>query len=352
MNIPSVPVVSVIIPVYNVENYLVSCIQSIRKQTFGDLEIILVDDGSTDSSGRLCDVLSKEDDRIRVVHKKNTGLGMARNTGLDHARGEWVMFVDSDDFIAVNAIEHCLDIADRERVDQVRFLFEHFKDGDNVSPENYVHPGSFCMIGDRLWEKMEPMMAGMAPLYKSPKLKAPSEGSACTALYRRRVIEQYGLRFHSEREFISEDYLFNIEYGVVCGPIAYTGNRFYFYRENPDSLTRLFRSDRVERSVKYCDYLEKRLRELGYGYASHFAMGSMMGYLRDHTRHIFASPMSGKEKRKMYEMAVRHPYVDRMAREYRFTGGTLLPRIAFFVRNSYFMSKMLYSLNDFRKRWS
>ena len=93
------PLISVIVPIYNVEKYLARCVDSIVNQTYKNLEIILVDDGSPDSCPDICDVWKEKDDRIKVIHKKNGGLSDARNAGLDIAQGEYVAFVDSDDFI-------------------------------------------------------------------------------------------------------------------------------------------------------------------------------------------------------------------------------------------------------------
>ena len=97
--------ISVIVPVYNVEQYLERCINSIINQTYKNLEIILVDDGSTDSSGSICDTLYTSDNRILVIHQDNGGLSCARNTGIDHNRGKYVTFVDSDDWIDIRMIE-------------------------------------------------------------------------------------------------------------------------------------------------------------------------------------------------------------------------------------------------------
>ena len=94
--------ISVIVPVYNVKDYLDECVSSLIAQTYKQLEIILVDDGSKDGSGELCDKYANDDDRIKVIHKSNGGLSSARNAGLDVARGEFVGFVDSDDFLAVD----------------------------------------------------------------------------------------------------------------------------------------------------------------------------------------------------------------------------------------------------------
>lgn len=98
------PLVSVIVPIYNVEAYLLRCVNSIKEQTYNNLEIILVDDGSPDNCGRICDELAKTDGRILVIHKENGGLSDARNRGLDAATGEYIVFVDSDDYIAPSFI--------------------------------------------------------------------------------------------------------------------------------------------------------------------------------------------------------------------------------------------------------
>ena len=100
------PEISVIIPVYKAENYLCHCIDSILGQSFVDFELILVDDGSPDGSGAICDEYAKKDDRIRVIHQKNRGVSSARNAGLDAARGNWVTFIDSDDYVKKEFLEH------------------------------------------------------------------------------------------------------------------------------------------------------------------------------------------------------------------------------------------------------
>lgn len=113
------PLVSVIIPVYNVEKYLHRCVDSVSLQTYTNLEIILVDDGSTDHCPEMCDDLAKKDSRIVVVHKSNGGLSTARNSGLDCAKGEYICFVDSDDWIANDTVEYLLSLFQRYSVDMV-----------------------------------------------------------------------------------------------------------------------------------------------------------------------------------------------------------------------------------------
>ena len=99
MSIVKIPCISVIVPVYNVENYLPRCVDSILSQSFTDFELILVDDGSPDNSGKICDEYAEKDNRVRVFHKPNGGVSSARNLGLDNALGEFVTFIDSDDYV-------------------------------------------------------------------------------------------------------------------------------------------------------------------------------------------------------------------------------------------------------------
>ena len=117
------PKASVIVPVYNVETYLEKCVQSILRQTERDFELLLVDDGSTDSSGQLCEELAKKDSRIRVIHQENQGLGGARNTGIREAKGDWLLLVDSDDWIEPEILEKSLEAGLREEADMVVFPF-------------------------------------------------------------------------------------------------------------------------------------------------------------------------------------------------------------------------------------
>lgn len=122
------PLVSVIVPVFNVENYLDRCINSICNQTYHNLEILLIDDGSTDNSSSICDIWSEHDSRIKTLHFKNGGVSVARNRGIDLSNGEWILFVDSDDWISPHLIRSCIDSSRDVNADMVFFDFIRIED--------------------------------------------------------------------------------------------------------------------------------------------------------------------------------------------------------------------------------
>ncbi len=136
--------ISVIIPVYNVEEYLRECVDSVLKQTYENFEIILVNDGSTDSSGEICDEYVDKDERITVIHQKNGGLSVARNAGLSEANGDYVYFLDSDDYIAENALELLIKIAEKDNSDIVFFDAVSFADtNDFTVKQNYIRKNRY-----------------------------------------------------------------------------------------------------------------------------------------------------------------------------------------------------------------
>ena len=137
------PFISVVIPVYNVEKYLKECVDSVLKQTYEDYEIILVDDGSTDSSGHICDEYLDSDARIQVIHQENGGLSVARNTGMKAAKGEYIYFLDSDDYIEANTLEHLNRCIEEEQPDFIFFdgyvFFDGCEEDDSISRYDRQH---------------------------------------------------------------------------------------------------------------------------------------------------------------------------------------------------------------------
>lgn len=146
------PLVSVIVPVYNVEPYLHRCIDSLVHQTLKDIEIILIDDGSTDGCGKICDAYAAADARISVVHQENAGLSEARNAGIDRARADYLMFVDSDDWVETEFCEIPYTLAKEQHADLVMFQFRYIRHGKNTRHYPRISDGvkstkeSLCLV--------------------------------------------------------------------------------------------------------------------------------------------------------------------------------------------------------------
>lgn len=212
--------ISFIIPVYNVEKYLNECVDSILSQDFKDYEIILVDDGSTDNSSVICDKYAEKYENIRVKHKPNGGLSDARNAGIEIARGEYILFVDSDDYIgkgSVSAIADCL-AEQKHTVDVVFFdAIKFFPDGTQT-PIGDNYNGS--NINGK--SKSE-VLKHIASLPKYP-------GSACTKLIRRSIIIDNNMFF--EKGIYSEDIDWTIWLLTTAETFAYCDVDYYYYRQN------------------------------------------------------------------------------------------------------------------------
>ncbi len=251
--------VSIIVPVYNVEKYLNRCIESLVKQTYSEIEIILIDDGSTDTSGKLCDEWCQKDSRIKVVHKENAGLGMARNSGIEVAGGSFITFIDSDDYVAPYTIEKSLIAAIGKKADMV--CYGMTKVSSNGVAEKRKPPMEIDFSGASITEQFLP------DLVAEDKVTGYSLGlsmNGTTFLVRKSRIDQINWRFMSEREIISEDYYSLLYLYKNIRKVVVLPEIFYFYCENQQSLTRVYRKDRFEMNkVFYIKSLEA-IEKLGY----------------------------------------------------------------------------------------
>lgn len=135
---------SVVVPVYNVEEYLKRCVDSIINQNYPNIEIILVDDGSKDSSGKICDILAAKDKRIKVIHQSNGGLSAARNTGIDNATGDYIDFLDSDDELLPNVFNDLIPLLEQNNLDIMIYASQKIKKRENKKRKTY---GSICYLG-------------------------------------------------------------------------------------------------------------------------------------------------------------------------------------------------------------
>ena len=158
------PLVSIVIPVYNVEKYLDRCVRSVVRQTYDNLEILLIDDGSPDNCPQMCDAWAQIDTRIRVIHKQNAGLGMARNTGIENATGKYICFFDSDDYIIGDIIEEAVLLAENEKADMVLFGMCAADNDGKILRETMPTPAKMLYIGREIRTHLLPAVLGDDPV--------------------------------------------------------------------------------------------------------------------------------------------------------------------------------------------
>lgn len=277
---------SVIIPVYNVEKYIDECVSSVLNQTLRDIEIILVDDESPDKCPILCDEYSKMDSRVKVIHKKNSGLGFARNSGIEVATGEYVTFLDSDDFVDLDAYESLVNIAESNNLDVLYYKFKRFSDVNEV--DETVKSDSIVLYEE---EAVKNLMLDIIAAPLSSKADRNIQCSSCTAIYRLNVINDHNVRFHSERELISEDLIFNLDFLSYANRAAYNMTRYYHYRINGVSLTQTVRTDRIEKNLVLYEYINAHIPfwNLDSDKGKERNQRLFIGYSRTSVKHLLRS---------------------------------------------------------------
>lgn len=253
------PAISIIVPVYNTAAYLRQCVESVLAQSYTDWELILVDDGSTDESPALCDDLSRQDGRIRVLHQQNRGLPGARNAGLEEAAGRYVLFLDSDDFYRLNAgLESLVQIAESGSYDVVCFGYSRYYDDTNTFSKPLV--------------TFEGLFGGPAPVLLPEMVKKNAwQSSACIKLIRHEALGD--LRF--PEGITGEDIEWSAALALRVHSIGFFDTSLYAYRAREGSISRAVGPHRlvdlvgtVERLAATQDVPEA-LRTAFFGYAAY-----------------------------------------------------------------------------------
>lgn len=231
----TVPTISVIVPVYKAESYLHRCVDSILAQTFSDFEVLLIDDGSPDKSGEICDEYALKDSRVRVFHKENGGVSSARNLGLDNAVGDFVMFVDSDDWIVSDCLELCIKEIFENELDALQFGFVQVW---NDSKSYRIKNGTYILSGKQYLQTRNFNVAVWAGVYK------------------RNIIEEYNLRFPSQLK-LAEDQIFTLSFFRYVQRIKYLEKSLYYYLQREDSAVHNSKSKDMLLSCKKLIELSK-----------------------------------------------------------------------------------------------
>lgn len=216
------PKISVIVPVYKVEKYIGQCIESILSQTFKDFELILVDDGSPDNSGAICDEYAQKDARIRVFHKENGGVSSARNTGIENASGQWIYFVDSDDWVETITLRLLYEQTEKVCTD----LVIHGLSNDYIY-KNQIAKDKYTLIDNPDYKQI------IEETDKWGLLKGP----VCK-LFKSAIIKNGKIKFDTSLSY-GEDTKFSFEYLALCNSVSFIPMHLYHYCfRGEESLTR------------------------------------------------------------------------------------------------------------------
>ena len=287
------PLISVIVPVYNAEPYLDKCIQSIIDQSYRNLEIILVDDGSSDRSPAICDSYAVKDHRVQVIHKENGGQSSARNVGLDICQGDFIGFVDSDDYIAPQMYERLLALCNDRRTVAMANAAEVTKCGD-VIREDHLQDGVFTQ-----------------KQYLENVLCHIDRGSVCTKLFPKDVIRK--TRFEESK--LNEDLLFLVYITQEIEMLVTTSYVGYYCLCRTGSTSRQFGKairDMIENSIEIRHFVNERFPEL-YDAAERFEIAQHMTFLFscpvDHDRktdRLYREVFSSLKKHRM--AGLKNPY--------------------------------------------
>lgn len=250
------PKVSVIVPCWRVEQYLNKCVECLVSQTLNDIEIILVDDESPDRVPEMCDEWVQKDYRIKVIHKKNGGLGYARNSGVEIATGEYVTFCDSDDWLDCEAYETVYNIANKKNLDICWFQFRRIRDDGSILGKSKEQEEYFLDESQMIGFRKD--MIGRNPA--NPKSKTRNM-SSCMALFKRNLYIDTGIRYPSEREVASEDYVFLLNLLPHVKRVGIIPNVFYNYRLNPCSISSSYSEAKYIRLLNMLKVCKKHCQE-------------------------------------------------------------------------------------------
>ena len=291
--------VSVVIPIYNTEKYLKRCLDSVINQTLEDIEIILVDDASPDNAGELCDEFAKKDARIKVIHKENGGLGFARNSGIEVACGEFIAFLDSDDYVEEDMYEKLYNTAIEKNVQTCLCGHTQYFDDGTTEVRPNLKAGNLYR-GEQVQKDVLLEIIGTMPEYPEDLTIGMS---TCMGIYSLDVIKDNNMRFCSEREFISEDFMMNIDYYKYADSVYIMDTVPYYYCANGSSLSKSYKKDRFSRNMVMYNEVLRRLDDYEYLEEAKLRLDrTMLGFTRVHAQQIcthYNMSDSIKELKKM-----------------------------------------------------
>ena len=336
------PLVSIIIPVFNKKKYFPRCIESVLSQSLKEIEIVIVDDGSVDGTGAICQEYAEKDKRIVLLRQENEGAGMARNRGIWAASGEYIAFVDADDYVKPDMYELLYAEACRKPVDMVccdyTFCDRHLKSYPIISFGERMEFGR-----EELRSRLLLSMIG-APSHE--KLDIPYQVSIWKALYKRETLLKCSEWFPSERVMISEEMLFHIRFFEYAQNAVYLPAAPYFYCENEDSLTATYDAERFLMEENYYLQMQEYLKLFftAEQYLQRWKR-NCIGRIRRCVKAEFLRQNSSESCEVRVKRIMNSTIVQQMFEDYDDRGNPLYMRLfnLFFRRKSYLGMRILYA---------
>ncbi len=306
-------IVSVIVPVYKAEKFLEQCITSIVSQTYRGLEIILVDDASPDSSPDICDAWARRDVRIKVIHKNNEGAGMARNTGMQHATGEYICFFDADDTVEPETIESCLRAAKEQEAELVCFGHDRVTEAGETTKVYLPKPPKQVYEGEEVQKELLPLMLfNNLQTEDAPNLFL----SFWSGFYSAALLKRANWRIVSERELVSEDTYSLTQLYRHVNKAVILERVFYHYTVNPSSLSQTFCKERRAKLLFFYDRLSALAED--FDYPERLESGTAAAFLAlaiGNMKQLVASNDTMREKRKELSLLLRADGMKKALRE-------------------------------------
>lgn len=335
--------ISIIIPIYNVEKYLDRCMESLLGQTLQDIELIMVDDGSPDRCPQMCEEYARKDSRIKVIHKSNAGLGHARNSGLEVATGEFVAFIDSDDYVDTSMFEILYKEALKTRADAVFCAYQiHDKNRDGeilFSKQKLLH-------GEEIINYIADMIASPVEI-KEERMECMS---AWNGIYKKKILDKKNIRFMSEREIVSEDIVFNVDFLKGCNCIALVPQPLYYYCINGNSLSQTFKESKFSGIVRLYQSLIDRTAELNSVEMKNRCLRLLAEYTLGQINDLFLSSLSLKKKKMIFNTVSKYKIWEEKTNTFK----VVLPKTQFLKfyllkSRSFFLYQMVITIKKLLK---
>lgn len=247
---------SIVIPVYGVEKYIERCLKSVVCQTIKDIEILIINDETQDESMKICKKFASRDERIKIHNKKNEGLGLTRNYGIEKANGKYICFLDSDDFVDKNFYEDLYKTIEETDADASFSEYKIYKNGLSEMPRKGNIPFKTKSVD------AHKVLCNMLHVNVKNDTYEYIGMSVWRTIYRTKIIKENKIKFLSEREFLSEDIIFNIQYLNVCDKVSFHKGSYYYYCENNSSLTHTYHENQFERIKILNNQLKKMTNDL------------------------------------------------------------------------------------------